>query len=159
MINVILLGHGRLTEYGAKLIADLSEEQMIAEPAPNMNHPAWVFSHLNAYLPIFQQLMKGEAFDDPKEHPFGMQSSPQSDRSIYPSKSEILETYTEGNKAAAELLKSLGVEALQKPVQLERWKTTMPDSGSALGYLMLAHHGTHLGQISAWRRALGLPSV
>jgi hypothetical protein len=35
----------------------------------------------------------------------------------------------------------------------------MPQVGIVLPYLMLVHENTHLGQVSAWRRILGLPPV
>ncbi len=159
MVDIILTGHSRLIDYGVKLVSDLSDEQMIQQPAPNLNHPAWILSHLNAYLPIMQNLMKGESFPDPKDHPFGMQSRPEQDSSLYPSREELSRTFKEGNEAAAALLRELGEEALKQPVQLERWQEGMPVSGMALGYIMLAHQGIHLGQISAWRRACHLPAV
>ncbi len=159
MIDVILTGHSRLIDYGVKLVADLNDEQMILQPEPGMNHAAWILSHLNAYLPIMQSLMKGESFPDPKDHPFGMQSSPSQDASLYPGREELSRTFQEGNLAAAALLREMGEAALKKPVQLERWQEGMPVSGMALGYIMLAHQGIHLGQISAWRRAAGFPPV
>ena len=159
MIDVILNGHAKLIEYGVKLIADLSDEQMILQPHPTINHPAWIMSHLNVYLPIMQHLMKGESFPDPKDHTFGMQSKPEQDGSLYPSRKELSRTFQEGNEAAASLLKEIGEEALKKPVQLQRWQAGMPVSGMALGYIMLAHQGIHLGQISSWRRACELPAV
>ena len=159
VIDVILTGHSRIIDYGTKLVADLSDEQMILQPRANINHPAWILSHLNAYLPIMQNLMKGEPFPDPKDHPFGMQSSPQQDMSLYPGRSDLSRTFQEGNLAAAALLRELGEDALKQPVQLKRWQEGMPVSGMALGYIMLAHQGIHLGQISAWRRAAGFPPV
>lgn len=159
MIDIILSGHARLIDYGVKLIGDLSDEQMVHQPHENMNHPAWIMSHLNAYLPIMQHLMKGESFPDPKDHPFGMQSRPKADASLYASRQELSLTFREGNEQAARTLRELGEEALRQPVQLERWQSGMPVSGMALGYIMLAHQGIHLGQISAWRRACDLPPV
>ena len=88
-----------------------------------------------------------------------MQSSPSQDASLYPGREELSRTFQEGNLAAAALLREMGEEALKKPVQLERWQEGMPVSGMALGYIMLAHQGIHLGQISAWRRAAGFPPV
>ena len=68
-------------DYAPKLIADLSEEQMVAQPATDpdapANHPAWVFSHLNVYLPVICSIIRGEAFEDPKTHRFGMLSKPE----------------------------------------------------------------------------------
>jgi hypothetical protein len=48
---------------------------------------------------------------------------------------------------------------MKRAMPLERWKATFPKVGSILGYLMLVHESTHLGQISMWRRVQGLPAV
>ncbi|MEQ8353139.1 MAG: DinB family protein [Leptospiraceae bacterium] len=159
MIDVILIGHSKIIEYGSKLVADLSDEQMILQPEANMNHPAWILSHLNLYLPVMQHLMKGEEFPDPRDHTFGMKSKPETNPSLYAGRKELASEFKEGNEGAARLLQTLGEEALKQPVRLQRWQESMPISGMALGYIMLAHQGIHLGQLSAWRRAAGLPPV
>jgi len=50
-------------------------------------------------------------------------------------------------------------DLLDQAVVLERWQQFMPTAGIALPYLMLVHENTHFGQLSAWRRVQGLPSV
>ncbi len=151
------------TDYAPKLVADLSDEQMLWQPAPAdlapSNHPAWVFSHLNVYLPVIQCLIRGETFEDPRDHRFGMLSRPESDPQIYPSKAELIETFQRGHREIAELLGGCDESIFEQPVHLPRWAAVMPHVGSALPYLMLNHENQHLGQLSAWRRIQGLPSV
>jgi hypothetical protein len=150
-------------DYAPKLVADLSEEQMVAQPAsdPNApsNHPAWVLSHLNVYVPIIESLIKGEAFADPKEHEFGMQSRPLADRSAYASKQALIDEFSAGHERVLKLLADADDSVLRYAVKLPRWESIMPTSGIALPYLMLNHENGHLGQVSAWRRIQGLPSV
>jgi hypothetical protein len=150
-------------DYAPKLVADLSEEQMVAQPAsdPNApsNHPAWVLSHLNVYVPIIESLIKGEAFADPKEHEFGMQSRPLADRSAYASKQALIDEFSAGHERVLKLLADADDSVLGHAVKLPRWESIMPTSGIALPYLMLNHENGHLGQVSAWRRIQGLPSV
>ena len=161
-IDGLLFGWKKNLDYAQKLVADLSEEQMAQQPVkegPAANHPAWVLSHLNAYLPVLRDLISGNDFEDPKGHPFGMQSKPESDRSIYASKDELVNEYVSGHEDIASLLKAAGDAALEKSVNLERWSSVMPKVGIALPYLMLVHENIHLGQLSAWRRVQGMPSV
>ncbi len=150
-------------DYAPKLIADLSEQQMVAQPAsdPNApsNHPAWVLSHLNVYVPIIESLIKGEAFEDPKEHEFGMQSRPLADRSAYSSKQELIDEFVASHERVLALLANADDSVLGHAVKLPRWESELPTSGIALPYLMLNHENGHLGQVSAWRRIQGLPSV
>lgn len=150
-------------DYAAKLVADLEDSQMAIQPVSNLsipaNHPAWVLSHLNVYLPIIEALVRGEAFDDPKGHRFGMQSKPESDRSVYPSKANLLDEFIGGHERVIALLENADDAVLGQQVSLERWQPIMPVAGIALPYLMLNHENGHLGQVSAWRRIQGLSSV
>jgi hypothetical protein len=88
-----------------------------------------------------------------------MLSRPESDPQIYPSKAELIETFQRGHREIAELLGGCDESIFEQPVHLPRWAAVMPHVGSALPYLMLNHENQHLGQLSAWRRIQGLPSV
>ncbi|MEZ6189896.1 MAG: DinB family protein [Phycisphaerales bacterium] len=158
-IDGLLFAWKKNLEYGQKLVADLSDEQMAKQPAPGTNHPAWVLSHLNAYLPVIEYVIKGESFDDPKDHPFGMQSKPVADRSVYASKDELVAAFVTGHERVEKALREAGDAVWAKPVSLPRWQKPMPTAAIALPYLMLVHENTHFGQVSAWRRVQGLPSV
>ena len=166
MSNIIegfLFAWNKNKEYGPKLVADLDEAQMTMHPAPSdsapSNHPAWIFSHLNVYLPVIAAIIKNEPFDDPKEHRFGMLSKPEADASIYASKDELISTFLAGHDEVANLLQSSDDSIFSQSVQLPRWAEVMPMASVALPYLMFNHENQHLGQLSAWRRIQGLPSV
>ena len=162
IVNGLLFGWNKNLDYGKRLVADLSETQMVAQPVADgtpANHAAWVFSHLNVYIPVIECLITGNEIEDPKEHRYGMQSKPEADRDFYPSKQEMLATFVEGHQRVEEALQRVGESALDLPMSLERWKVNMPTVGIALPYLMLVHENNHLGQLSAWRRVLGLPAV
>lgn len=159
MIEGLLYGWKKNLDYGTKLVADLSDAQMVSQPAPGTNHPAWILAHLEAYHPVIVSLIRGETFDDPKEHRFGMLSKPEPDADVYPAKDELQAAWVKGHNDVAEALAGQGEVALERSMKLERWKTIMPKSGIALPYLMLVHENTHLGQLSAWRRVQGLPAV
>ncbi|MCE2790824.1 MAG: DinB family protein [Planctomycetota bacterium] len=150
-------------DWAQRLTADLSPEQMTLQPpgdrpAP-VNHPAWIFSHLNVYLPVMAGLLRGETFEDPKFHPFGMQSKPEADASVYASKEDLLKAWNAGHEELARLLSTATDATLLQPVTLPRWREIMPTAGIVVPYLLLVHENQHLGQLSAWRRVLGLPPV
>ena len=157
-IDALLIGWDRNNDYAKKLVADLSDAQMLLQPQ-GANHPAWVFNHLNLYHPVIIAMLRGTAFEDPKVHKFGMQSKPQQDATLYGSKQQIIDAFVKGHADVAAALREGGDAALEKPMPLERWKPSFPKLGSALPYLMLVHESTHLGQISTWRRVQGLPAV
>ena len=162
-IDGFLFAWNKNRAYGANLISDLDDAQMTLQIAPDgkaaANHPAWVYSHLNVYIPIIEAIIKGETFEDPKGHQFGMQSTPSSDASIYASKEQLAADFDAGHERVAQLLQQAGDDVLDNKIQLERWQPVMPTASVALAYLMLNHENIHLGQISAWRRIQGLASV
>lgn len=163
IFEAIALGWKNNLDYGQRLVSDLSEEQMILQPAPEgkapANHPAWVLAHLNTYVPIVQALVQGEGFADPKDAPFGMQSKPETELNVYPAKADLLNDFVAGHERVADLLKSADASILEQAVTLDRWKNRMPTVASALVYLGMCHENLHLGQLSAWRRIQGMPSV
>ena len=162
-IDGFLFAWNKNRAYGANLISDLDDTQMTLQIAPDgkaaANHPAWVYSHLNVYIPIIEAIVKGQTFEDPKGHQFGMQSTPSSDASIYASKEQLAADFDAGHERVAQLLQQAGDDVLDTKIQLERWQPVMPTASVALAYLMLNHENIHLGQISAWRRIQGLASV
>src|SRR5690554_6442951 len=88
-------------DYANKLVADLSDEQMVAQPPPWMNHPAWTLSHLNAYHPVILGLLRGEKPEDPLNHPFGQKSKPVADVSAYPNQAALIAAFNEGHDQIA----------------------------------------------------------
>ena len=162
-IDGFLFAWNKNRAYGANLISDLDESQMTLQIAPDgkaaANHPAWVYSHLNLYIPVIEAIIKDEAFEDPKGHPFGMNSKPASDASVYASKEQLAEDFDAGHERVAKLLQEASDEVLDNKIKLPRWEPVMPTAAVALSYLMLNHENIHLGQISAWRRIQGLASV
>ena len=150
-------------DYGQKLVSDLTQEQMTFQPAPAnaapSNHPAWVLSHLNVYMPLVSLALEGKPFDDPKEHPFGMKSKPLADASVYAPKDQLIGDFVTAHEKVISQLEAADASVLETEIQLERWKPVMPTVGVLLPYLLCNHENIHLGQISAWRRIQGLPSV
>mgnify|MGYP001585628116 CR=1 FL=1 len=159
MVEALRYGFSKNLDYGSRLLSDLAEPQMIEQPAPGMNHPAWILSHLNIYHPVMLNLLEGKTFPDPKTHPFGMDSKPGTNPAEYEPKEVLVRTFVQGHERALAALQKCDSSALEAEVSLERWKLTMPKVGVCLSYLMLVHENVHLGQISAWRRAMQLPPV
>ena len=163
LVDGLLYGWRKNSDYASRLVADLTPEQMILQPtqasnAP-VNHPAWILSHLNAYIDVIEALVGGQEFPDPKDHKFGMLSKPAADATLYQDKDSLINYFVNGHERVDKILSGAGDDLLEQEIPIDRWKTVMPRIGIALPYLMLNHENMHLGQISAWRRVLGLPSV
>lgn len=149
------------TGYAISLVRDVRPDQFIAQPVAGitMNHPAWVLSHLNVYAPIVAAMLRGEAFDDPADHRYGRNSKVINDPSEYLAKDELVEAYSRAHDDALRAIKEADDRVLTMPTPLARWRSSKPTIGAMLLELMVRHESIHLGQLSAWRRAMGLPPV
>lgn len=150
-----------LRGYAQRLVADLSEEDMVAQPirAVTMNHPAWILSHLNAYAPVVTGILYSEPVEDPIDHPFGRSSTPLADRSAYPSRDELIRSFVDGYDQLVDALAIVPEASLAEPPPIERWLARFPTVGHLPVYFVAKHNAQHLGQLSAWRRAMGRPPV
>lgn len=162
-VSSLLIEWNLNTDYAAKLVADLSPEQMLHQPGTDagvgLNHPAWILSHLHVYHPVMVDLMTGKPPEDPKGHRFGMGSKPESDSSVYMPKDELVAAYLDGRASVVNAIEAVSAETLSTAMPVERWQPKFPKVGSILPYLMAHHESLHLGQLSAWRRVQGLPAV
>ena len=153
--------------YAEKLLtdvkpADFAKFARIGDTVIESNHPAFILGHLCLYptrifndLDVdladkapptaFQQLFSHEAkcLDDP-------------DCTIYPAKDEIVSVMRTGYAAAIELLESTDDEAFCADNPIERLRDRFPTKGAAHGFYVGGHIMMHLGQFSAWRRAMGM---
>lgn len=147
--------------YAERLVADLSPEEMTAQPVAGvtMNHPAWVLSHLSAYPPVLTTMLRGETPDDPINHRYGRNSSPVGDAGEYPPKDALMAHYLTVRHGLAEAFTQATIDVLGVPPLIERFRPRWPSLWHACVALMTHHEATHLGQLSAWRRAGGRPAV
>jgi hypothetical protein len=160
MIDALLTGWDRNLDYARKLLADVPAEKLADQPVPEINHPAWTFSHISAYHDVMVRLVTGQKLAvDPKDQPFGMLTKPVADLSVYPPKTQLLDNFVRGHEAVSAALRRADPAALEAPIPLERWHKAFGKVGVALAYLMLVHESQHLGQVSVWRRVQGLPRV
>lgn len=160
MIELVLPTYNLNLAYAQKLAADVPEDQMCAQPVPGrvMNHPAFLLGHMAwASDSVAGMLDQQPTHADWKEL-FGTGAKPLAERSRYPAKADLLKSLEDAHIRMAAALAKATPEALAAPAP-ERMRSRFPTVGHMALGLMTAHEGTHLGQFSAWRRAMGLPSV
>ena len=157
----VLITWRRNGAYATRLVGDLAPEQYFAQPVAGrvLNHPAWVFSHLNIYTRICTAMLRREPFGDPIDAKYGQKSEVSLDPSDYIPGPDLLASYNALHTEAehALMLAAEGIFATANP--LERWRAMNPTVGDMIVTLMVKHESSHLGQLSAWRRALGLARV
>lgn len=147
--------------FALALLEDLTDEQMLLRPGGNMNHPAWILGHMSLYYPLVPALLNGESFDDPADDDlFGFRGrGPQDDLQLYGNKQSQLQRMIDGHEQAAQALLSASEADYRRPPSLPRWAEMYPTVEFMLPDLLLMHENIHIGQLSIWRRAAGLPGV
>ena len=147
--------------YAQKLAADLPDDQLCVQPVAGrvMNHAAFILGHLawtsDSAIGVLGVQPTGAV--EWKEL-CGSCAKPLADRALYPSKEVLLKALeaAHGRLSAAASKATADVLAQSAP---ERMRGRFATVGQFILGMMTMHEGIHLGQLSAWRRALGMPSV
>lgn len=148
-------------DYCESLIANIDDERFAFQPLPGVHHPAWIVGHLAVVIDFVPALLGQEkALPDSWRALFGPGTKEQADRSLYPSKAELWEALVRGHQRAAEVVAAAPTEVLGQPnptgvERLAGFKTV----GELVFALLTSHEAIHLGQLSFWRRCVGLPVI
>jgi uncharacterized damage-inducible protein DinB len=149
-----------------KLVADLNDDQMVKQPAPKMNHPAWVLGHLLQVEYAFLGTIHGqitpafpEFIDETWKATYGNKSEPVADKSKYKPKHFYVEKLSEAREKIIARLKDMKPADFQAPHPDPARRERFPTVGHAVMLYGTWHEAYHSGQLSAWRRVQGLPPV
>ena len=146
--------------YCESLLADISEKEMITQPTPGVNTPAWLLGHLAICTDSALGLMERE-----KRLPktwrvyFGPGTAPTPGERTWPSKQELWDAYSVGHEAVDAASHTVPVELLAQPNPLDFLSASLPTVGDLLAHLMATHESMHLGHLSNWRRQTGRPPL
>lgn len=146
--------------FAETLVKDLSAEQMVQQPGGVINHPAWSLGHLANSANSLAQLLGLES-EAPEgwDKTFATGGTPSGDQALYPSKEELLAELKKQHARASEAFAKVDPAELAKPHPNEKARKYFPTVGDLVIFLMTAHEMDHLGQVAAWRRAMGLGSA
>jgi hypothetical protein len=151
-----------LLDYARMLAADIDEAELARQPVSGMNHPAWILGHL-ALCTDFALMLLGEPKACPKEWSglFGPGSTLTTDRAAYPSKADLLAALESGHERVGRAAERIDPARLGEahPFRLAFLEGKIDTVGLMLAHLLTTHEAAHLGQLSAWRRAMGMPGV
>lgn len=155
-------------------------ESMLKDVTPNMfgvlptmngqivkcNHPAWVYGHLAMYSSSMLELMglpvgisaRPEGWYELFKNGTACTHDPSG--TIYPAMGLVSGHYLSGYKLVLGALPDVSDDTLLKPNPMGgRMTELLPTVGAAVNFLISGHPMNHLGQISTWRRCMGLPSA
>jgi hypothetical protein len=146
--------------YANRLVADIPDDKMAVQPAPGMNHAAWVLGHLACTADMLGAMIGVEPVC-PADWAarFDWSSSPSSDASRYPSKATLRKVLEDAHATIAAALPDVPQSRWQETTPLEAVRGFLPTLGDCFVFVMAAHENMHLGQLSAWRRVQGMGRV
>ena len=170
---MIAEGARRFRGYAERLAAGVEPKQFGRKPTwgwggeqINVNHGAWNYGHLALYFrhvveacggkggggegaapPVgFEELFKDGTVcvDDPA-------------CTTYPHMEKVMAAFFKGYDGALAALEKADDAVLLKPPTDDKQRANWKTVGARANFLMTNHVAMHLGQVSTWRRCMGLP--
>ena len=123
------------------------------------NSPAFIFGHLAIYPDMVIQMLGGDAKIDEKYEALfkhGVDCVDDPNNETYPPMDEIVDRFKTRFTAALEALEKADTEAINKENPMESMRDRFPTVGGISEFLLNGHTAFHLGQLSTWRRCMGL---
>lgn len=151
--------------YAEGLVKDITPENFRRKPKGiDVNSPAFNFGHLAVYPERILAMIGREelALKDTTYADLFSAGKPgldDPDGSAYPPMGEIMDRFFTRYGVAVEAVRGLRDESvLQKPnpSQNENFRKMLPTVGMVVAFLLDGHCQSHLGQVSAWRRCMGM---
>ena len=117
-------------DYLREQVADVRDGDMVAQPNGIVNHPAWVIGHLTHACQLLGGVIGvSEWLPGDWAKRFGTGSVPVADASVYESKNDALSILDDAQSRITQAVEELD------------------------------DNQNHIGQLSVWRRAMGLPPM
>ncbi|TWU57146.1 DinB family protein [Rubripirellula reticaptiva] len=126
------------------------------------NHPAFVCGHLSLYASkVLHDLKQDASAFEPSaayQNLFSKNATcaDDPDGTIYPGKDELVERFLSGYRAVSAALMTAPDELFTAQLPDEVMRAKFPTVGAADCFYVGGHLLLHIGQLSAWRRAMGM---
>jgi uncharacterized damage-inducible protein DinB len=160
MLDQLAYLYGFNLKYAEKLVKDVSPEQMAQQPGGVINHPAWSLGHLVVSAGHLGELLGLESsLPEGWSKTFATGGVPSGDGADYPGKDEILDALRAQHARNTDAVKKTDDSTFATPHPNEKTRKVFPTIGDMVIFMMTSHEMDHLGQIAAWRRAMGLGSA
>ncbi len=148
--------------YADKLIQSIPAEQFATMPRADLNSPAFCIGHLAIYAPMVAGMIgrpEGIQTPDSYQDLFKMGAPCVATPGAYPSKAELIGHFVSGWTKVAEILPTVDDACFAAANPRQQMIERLPTLGAMVSFMALGHNMMHLGQISAWRRVMGLGSA
>jgi hypothetical protein len=160
MLDTAIQVNQFLMRYCRTLMGDVADDRMAEQPIAGVNHPAWILGHLALMADGTVEKLGGQK-SLPQEWAalFKAGSKPSASRGIYPSKDDLLRAVEQTYQQVRQHAATATAEQLALPTANPRAKEALPTLKEMLALLLSGHMGVHLGQLSSWRRMIGMPAM
>ena len=141
-------------------VADVSAAGMVAQPKGIVNHPAWLIGHLTYAC----QLLGGAVglppwLPEDWDGRFATGTVPVADAGAYESKEDALTILRDAQSRLTRAIEGLDDARLDEAFPDPSYRHVFPTIRHALTQVLVGHTAYHVGQLSVWRKAMGLPGV
>ena len=148
--------------YYRRLVEGIIDARLREVPARGLKPAAWLLTHLaiaNDYA--LGLLGKPRVCPEDWHRDYGPGSTLPASGDAIATVEALVAKYEEGHRAVIDALPSATPEAMAapNPLGLPLVKDCLHNVGDLLAHLLTTHSAYHLGQLSTWRRAAGLPEV
>jgi hypothetical protein len=142
------------------MLEGISTADAQVQPFPGMNTPYWIAGHLAISMDYARQLLGAPMKCPPAWHTdFGPGSTPGVMTGPTVPLEELVAAVGQGHADVMGLLPTVTEVWAAQPNPVDFLVANYPSMGDLMAHLLTTHEATHLGQLSAWRRVRGLPSV
>ncbi len=150
--------------YAEALLNGVTPDKFAVTPdGVDTNHPAWIIGHLALYpdYMILPTIGRADLALDVDEwntkYGHGSECVSDPDGKIYPSMDELVTRFSERHKLAQEQVLACDDALLGAALPDDhRFKGRMSTVGAVVNFMFNDHVMMHLGQLSAWRRIMGM---
>lgn len=147
-------------DYLVEQVADVDDDVLTTQPNGVTNHPAWTMGHLAYALQLIGTVVGLEmSLPEGWAERYGPGSRPVADPGVYESREKVIEILSESRDRIVSAAGHLDDAALDRPFPDPSFLDVFPTVRHALTQVLLGHTAFHIGQIAAWRSAMGLESV
>lgn len=145
-----------LRNYAHNLMTDIRDDDLCVRPHPQSTHAAWLLGHLAVVYDRIGDHIGGIRILEERWHElFAPGTTVQDDPAIYPSRIELIEAYDAGHAQLERTVPDIPRHKIDAPNPHQRLAEYLPATGDLIAFVLTAHEATHIGQLSAWRQALG----
>ncbi len=157
MVKHVLHTYGINLWVAEALVKDLTDEQMSIQPNGLVNHPCWSLGHLAVSGHRLCELIGIEnSLPNGWGERFKAGTPPSLDSVSNPSKNQLIAVHRQLHEKVADAFSKIDSAALDRPHPVEDRRKVFPTVGDQVIFMLTAHEMDHLGQMAAWRRAMGL---